>query len=146
MKKNLFITLLLPIMLIASCSTEGGKKSSSSSDFNSSSSSPIVNSSTTSSSEVQVSSSEKVELPSDAQAFVDKVNSIVLSIDAGKDINDAFVLYDEVVNWDYEEVINAFNRLVALEELYNEYIKLYNGVESFVSRVDEIPYNLTIYD
>ena len=146
MKKNLFITLLLPIMLIASCSTEGGKKSSSSSDFISSSSSPIVNSSTTSSSEVQVSSSEKVELPSDAQAFVDKVNSIVLSIDAGKDINDAFVLYDEVVNWDYEEVINAFNRLVALEELYNEYIKLYNGVESFVSRVDEIPYNLTIND
>ena len=146
MRKNLFITLLLPLALLASCTTEGGKRSSSSVDYTSSSSTPVVSSSSSSKVEVSSSSSVKVELPADAQAFVDKVNSIVLNIDAGKDINDAFVLYDEVVNWDYDEVIEAFEKLVLLEELYNDYTKLYNGVESFIERVDSIPYNLTIND
>ena len=143
MKNKLFIALLLPLLVLVACTTEGGGKESSSS----SSSEPIVSSSSSSKLEESTSSTTpKVELPSDAQAFVDAVDSIVLNYDSGKDINDAFVLYDNLENWDYDEVIDAFNRLVALEELYNDYVRLSNGVEAFITRVDEIPYDLSIND
>lgn len=143
MKNKLFITLLLPLLVLVACTTEGGGKESSSS----SSSEPIVSTSSSSKLEESTSSTTpKVELPSDAQAFVDAVDSIVLNYDSGKDINDAFVLYDNLENWDYDEVIDAFNRLVALEELYNDYVRLSNGVEAFITRVDEIPYDLSIND
>lgn len=144
MKNKLFITLLLPLVLVA-CTTEGGNKQSTSS---SSIDNPIVstNSSSLDKNSTPTPNLPKEELPSDAQEFVDAVNAIVLNYDSGKDINEAFVLYDNLVNWNYDEVLEAFDKLLLLEELYDDYLKLYNGVESFIARVDEIPYDLSIND
>lgn len=145
--KNLLITLLLPLIIgVTSCTTEGGKNSSSKGNDNSSSSVIINSSSSTSSPNKQSSVSTDIQLPSDALEFVNAVNSIALNQDAGYYINEAFGLYDSLENWNYPEVIDAFDKLLLLEELYNDYVKQNNAVESFIQRVDDIPYDLDISD
>lgn len=145
--KNLLITLVLPLIIgVTSCTTEGGKNSSSKSNDNSSSSIIINSSSSTSSPNKQSSVSTDTKLPSDALEFVNVVNSIALNQDAGYYINEAFGLYDALENWNYKEVIDAFDKLLLLEELYNDYVKQNNAVESFIQRVDDIPYDLDISD
>ncbi len=143
--KKLLITLLFSLIICSSsCTTEGGKNSSSkNTNINSSN---IVTNNSSSILSNNTSSSSIVELPSDALNFVNAVNLIVLNQDAGYYINNAYDLYESLEDWDYEEVLEAFEKLNLLEQLYNNYLKQNNAVESFINHVDDIPYDLDISD
>ena len=47
------------------------------------------------------------------------MNGIILDINAGEAISNAFGLWDLLVDWDYPEVLEAYDKLISIEEEYN---------------------------
>jgi tetratricopeptide (TPR) repeat protein len=83
-------------------------------------------------------------LPEDTQAFLEAVDNIEFNFDCMDEIEYAFSLYDALGDdsWNYDEVLDAFNILVQMEEL----IKDYEAAQYFISIVDNIPYIVTLED
>ena len=151
--KNLGLLLALGGLICNSaCSVEGGRRSTSSSSYISSSSSVVITPSSSNSNQISsssvISSSSSIStgLPSDSQAFIDSVNAIILDENAGDAINNAFVMFDSLSNWDFPEVLDAYNRLCEMEE---EYIKLSSRIEKinlFLEKIVALPETITLDD
>lgn len=162
MKKNkLLFTLLLPLLIgVSACTTEENNKKPNNNSSSDVSSSQVVSSQTSSNNVVSSSNSQSSvissennnstpvdkELPAEAQEFVDAVNSIVMNEQAGMYINEAWVLYDLLIDWDYPEVNAAYEKLGELETIYNDYLKFTSLPLSFIEKVDLIPYELKLED
>lgn len=151
--KNLGLLLALGGLICNSaCSVEGGRRSTSSSSFMSTSSSVVVSPSNdnsnfiSSSSVISSSSSVSTGLPSDSQAFVDAVYSIVVDENAGDAINNAFVMFDSLVNWDYPEVLDAYNILCEYEEEYNALVSRIEKINLFLEKIVALPETVTLDD
>ena len=144
-KRNKLSILLLFVMLGANTACEVTQDSIENVSNNVSSS--MISTSNKSTSTIILSSSSLLNrLPKEAQEFVDSVNNIVVDINAGEDIANAFVLYDSLVDWDYAEVLEAFDKLCLYEEQYNLLLSNYDKVELFLEKVFSLPNELTLDD
>lgn len=101
----------------------------------------------TSSSQYYSSSSSSISktLPDEAQEFVNAVNSIVVDYDAGDDIAYAFDLFDKLLDWDYPEVLDAFDKLCLYETQYYSLINN-NSYEIYIEMVADLPEEITLDD
>ena len=83
-------------------------------------------------------------LPEDTVEFLEAVDNIEFSFDCMDEIEYAFSLYDALgdESWNYDEVLDAFNILVQMEEL----IRDYDRANYFISIVNDIPYIITLED
>lgn len=154
-KKYILPILLIGVFCSTSCETLQNKNSSlsyiSSSVVVSSTQSSSITSSTTSSSVIEPSSStssssdnisyissssNSISLPSSAKEFIDTVNSIVINENSLSYINHAFELFDDLEEWNYKEVLEAYDRLCTYEEEYFIYM--------FLAKVNAIPTNVTL--
>ena len=90
------------------------------------------------------SSSEPETLTPEAQSFVDYVYSIQLGENTLRDIDIAYDLFDALddASWNFDEVLNAYAYLEALEALYQQY----NLARLFVTGAEEISYLSTADD
>ena len=129
MKKNYLLMLLASVMVLGGCNNKVSSSSSSNEVVTSSSSTAI-----------------QKELPPEAIDFILFVDSIVLYEEAGAYINEAFEMFENLVDWNYDEVLNAYYKLCHLEEIYNDYLVTNNLAKAFIEKVELIPYFLEITD
>lgn len=129
MKKNYLLMLLASVMVLGGCNNKVSSSSSSNEVVTSSSSTAI-----------------QKELPPEAIDFILFVDSIVLNEEAGAYINEAFEMFENLVDWNYDEVLNAYYKLCHLEEIYNDYLVTNNLAKAFIEKVELIPYFLEITD
>lgn len=145
MKKIVYLIILG--ILINACDVEGGRHSTSSSNVVMSSSSVIENNSTTNSSSSSSLIFVSTGLPMISQEFIDLVNSIDISKDdAGEIITNAFDLFDVLEEWDYPEVLDAYNKLCEYEEAYNKLVNIRQKIDLFIEKVNALPEEITLND
>lgn len=138
MKKKIILSTLLFALVVGGCKKDNNN-SSSSNTYNAISSVESTTSNST--------TSINLIMPSEAIDFVLLVNSIVINEEAGIYIDEAWDLYDALGdNWNYPEVLEAYYKLLILEELYNDYIEVYNEALDFIEKVESIPYLLNLSD
>ena len=160
-KKKLLLIIFGFLIFSSACSVEGGRRSSSSEDYEISSSSSslsfdnnynsndIINSSNSYNSTFipNISSSENIfKLPQEAQEFVDLVNSITVDVNAGEAISNAFALFEALVDWDYPEVLEAYERLYTYEEEYLVLMSKQNKINLFLEKMVELEKEITLDD
>ena len=160
-KKKILLIILGTLIFSSACSVEGGRRSSSSEDYEISSSSSslsfdnnynsndIINSSNSYNSTFvpNISSSENIfKLPQEAQEFVDLVNSITVDVNAGEAISNAFALFEALVDWDYPEVLEAYERLYTYEEEYLVLMSKQNKINLFLEKMMELEKEITLDD
>lgn len=136
-KKNVILSILLSTLVVVNgCN----KNDNSSSNNHTNSISTSLNTTTSTSSDVNK------ELSTEAIDFINAVNNIVLDENAGIYIDEAFELFDLVLDWENPEVLEAYYKLVLLDELFNDYSRINNAAAAFIERVELIPYNLSLSD
>ena len=145
MKKMKILPLLLVCLMMA-CDVEGGKRSTSSSNIIVNSTSNSVGNISTDTSISSSSVSISTGLPQTSQNFIDFVNSIVVDEKAGESITFAFELFDALVEWDYPEVLEAYNRLCEMEEEYNNIVSVIQKINLYVEKVNVLPEEITLND
>ena len=160
-KKKILLIILGTLIFSSACSVEGGRRSTSSDDgYVSSSSSSlsfdnnynsndIINSSNSYNSTFipNISSSENIfKLPQEAQEFVDLVNSITVDIYAGEAISNAFALFEALADWDYPEVLEAYDRLYSYEQEYLMLMSKQNKINLFLEKLVELEKEITLDD
>ena len=146
--KKLGLLILLGLVCNTACEVEGGRRSTSSS----SSSQIIISSNSQNSSNSIISSSSSSSssistgLPMSSQEFIDAVNAIVIDINAGDAISNAFILFDSLEEWDYPEVLEAYNKLCQLELDYLEIVSNQEEINLFLEKVTALPEVITLED
>ncbi len=143
--KKIGILMIFGLILInTGCEVEGGK--------NSSSNSLNLSSSVFSSSEISSDSSSttliSTKLPQISQEFIDAVNNIVVDINAGEAIENAYQLFEDLPDdtWDYTEVLEAYNRLWEYEEQYILLKSNNDKISLFLEKVVALPEEITLND
>lgn len=140
--------LILLLCFCTACEVEGGKRSTISSN------SVIVNTSTNSvnSSFTSFSTSSSTiiststGLPFTSLEFINAVNSIIVDENAGESISNAFALFDALSEWDYPEVLEAYDKLCKYEDEYNILINIRQKITLFVEKVLAFPEQITLED
>lgn len=130
------------------CEVEGRNSSTSSiNSIVSNNTSSVISSSKTSSTS---SSTTLIStgLPQVSQEFIDAVNSIVVDINAGEAIENAYLLFEALPGdtWDYPEVLEAYNRLWEYEEQYILLKSNREKIDLFLEKVVALPEVITLED
>ena len=147
MKKLKYVLLLL-LCFSTACEVEGGRRSTSSSSSN-----VIINSSNSIDNSNNLSSSSSTfiststGLPSTSREFIEAVNAINLDDEnVGEVISNAFALFDALEEWDYPEVLEAYNRLCEYEDEYNKMASIRQKINLFIEKVVALPEEITLND
>lgn len=149
-KKISILLLLLGLFSNVACEVEGGRRSTSTSSsslvVSSSSVSSMMPSNSSTSTSSSSSSSISTGLPLASQEFIDMVEGIVVDENAGEAISNAFLFFDNLEAWDYPEVLEAYNRLCAIEEEYNTLISKLEKINLYLEKVVALPEEITLED
>ena len=149
-KKISILLLLLGLFSNVACEVEGGRRSTSTSSsslvVSSSSVSSMMPSNSSTSTSSSSSSSISTGLPLASQEFIDMVEGIVVDENAGEAISNAFLFFDNLEAWDYPEVLEAYNRLCAIEEEYNTLISKLEKINLYLEKVLALPEEITLED
>lgn len=137
-KKGILLSLLVLLCINSGCEVEGKNSSTSENLFVSTSSSKI---SSTTSSIIDLTSILPNGLPKISQEFIDAVNEIVVDVNAGFAIANAFTLFESLPGdtWDYPEVLEAYNKLCLYEEEYNLIVSERKKIDLFLEKVSAFP-------
>ena len=133
--KNKYLNILfLSLLTLGSC----GKNNVSSDNNDISSSVEEI------SKESQTTNEFSYTLPESSKEFVDFVANIDFNLHSQDDINAAFNLYNALDDdsWNFDEVLDAFERLVQMESMLNSY----NYAARFIENAKTISYFATAND
>lgn len=145
-KRNILIILLILLCFSTACEVEGGRRSTSSNDISISDNSNIISSSSISIDPIISSMAQENGLPYSSQEFINAVNNINVDLNAGAAISNAFALFEALEEWDYSEVLEAYDRLCQYEEQYSLLVSKQEKINLFLEKIEVLNREITLDD